>query len=156
MRRTLVLPLLLVPVVTAGCGGGDDPTVLAAAVAECEELLAPEAIEDDPNSSADDAARAEYAENAEMYEVPADLGDEDTTLFIDGTPDGATQLGEQCLYSELEISDALQTLMGQTSSMMGSQEYDENGLRYRWTYHPDNGLDTVITIDEQDYGSAQR
>jgi hypothetical protein len=29
--------------------------------------------------------------------------------------------------------------------MMGQQTAQESGLNYRWSYHPDNGLNMVIT-----------
>lgn len=123
-------------------------TVLEAAVASCEKQLTPEGIEDDPNSSADDAARRELEEIAVLLEDAAELGDNGNSLVVDGSANGETLLSEQCLYRELSVSDALRSLMERTSSMMGPQDYEENGLNYRWTYHPDNGLDTVIVIAE--------
>jgi hypothetical protein len=31
--------------------------------------------------------------------------------------------------------------------MMGTQDADNNGIHYSWSYHPDNGVNMVITVD---------
>jgi hypothetical protein len=161
VKRCLLAPLAVVAfsVLASACGGGDDAssaddgTVLEQALGSCTEQLAPE-VADDPNSSADDVERRESEAVRNIIDVIVRTGDEGETLIIDGRSDsGSTnesQLVEACVYRELDVSDALFTLMGQTSSAMGPQEYDENGLHYRWTYHPDNGLDTIVTLGEDE------
>ena len=32
--------------------------------------------------------------------------------------------------------------------MMGVQRGEDDGIHYGWSYHPDNGLNMVITLDD--------
>ena len=36
--------------------------------------------------------------------------------------------------------------MGRTTAMMGVQDAKADGVEYSWSYHPDNGVNMVITL----------
>ena len=48
----------------------------------------------------------------------------------------------------LGISDSILDSMSHTTALMGRQSATSNGFRVEWSYHPDNGLDAIFTIDE--------
>ena len=50
-----------------------------------------------------------------------------------------------CVLSELETPDAVVTMMENTTAMQGVQQASHRALDYRWTCHPDNGLELIIT-----------
>lgn len=109
-----------------GCGGGsgesgdavDEPSALEGAYEEC---------------ATDDASQ-------EMLS----LEDDGATLIVDSARSYNYDIAE-CVFESLEMSGGLNAKIGRTSAMMGAQEEVENGLEYTWTYHPDNGLDVIIT-----------
>lgn len=45
--------------------------------------------------------------------------------------------------TELGFSEALMTKMGETRSVDGRQEDENDKFRVSWTYHPDNGLEVI-------------
>lgn len=73
------------------------------------------------------------------------IGDGGHSILID-TEDGTVSLdGAECVFNELGTSDATRSQVHATTAMMGSQEVAEGDLTYRWSYHPDNGLNMTIT-----------
>lgn len=96
-------------------------------------------------------------------EVPADsLGDDGATLTLDGAGkddrklrDGefVTSTGKLpteelwCALDQIGASDAVIARMESTRALDGMQEITEDGFTYVWTYHPDNGLDIIVTDD---------
>jgi len=78
----------------------------------------------------------------------ATLGDKGTTLTLDGSgeeSDGLPFTKEQCVFKKLHITDAVTEEMGQTRALDGRQTGSWKGFKASWTYHPDDGLDIVIT-----------
>lgn len=76
------------------------------------------------------------------------LADEGHTVIADT----GSELGDfypiECLFAELKTSSALTSQMSSTTAMMGVQEASEGALTYKWSYHPDNGLNLIITESE--------
>lgn len=50
-----------------------------------------------------------------------------------------------CLFNELGTPQAIVAEMDSTTAMMGRQEAEADGINYAWSYHPDNGIDMVLT-----------
>lgn len=49
-----------------------------------------------------------------------------------------------CLLEELGTSEALRADLDATTALMGRQSAAEDGLEYRWSYHPDSGVSMTI------------
>lgn len=49
-----------------------------------------------------------------------------------------------CVLGELDTPDIVVSQMESTNSLMGMQTAEANGVVYKWSYHPDNGLDLFI------------
>ena len=77
------------------------------------------------------------------------LGDDGKTLTIDTeskyNPDGTAAV--VCTWDALGTSDALQSRMNSTNSMMGQQTATEEGLTYAWSYHPENGINMTVKAE---------
>lgn len=52
-----------------------------------------------------------------------------------------------CVMVALDVPTSVTTRMDSTTSLMGAQTGDDGSLHYQWSYHPDNGLQVVITED---------
>lgn len=130
----------------AGCGGGTAADSTAAA----EVSSAP------PEPTA-------FENVLEYCDVPADaLGDGGATLQLDGAgkDDRKFRDGEMvttagklspsdlgCALRNIGTSDAAIARMESTRAMDGMQEFSEDSFTYVWTYHPDAGLDIIVTDD---------
>jgi hypothetical protein len=79
------------------------------------------------------------------------LGDDDGTLVIDGygskDTSGMPVTDEACVLNQLRVSSAVTAQMDGTTAMQGRQTGHWSGYTASWTYHPDNGLDIIITRD---------
>lgn len=53
-----------------------------------------------------------------------------------------------CVLGALDTPKYVIKMMEGTTALMGAQKVKVDGLKYRWTYHPDNGLDLII-VDER-------
>ena len=97
------------------------------------------------------------------------LGDNDTTLMIDGKRnltdpekelikkgtlsedyhdriiEGASLDEIVCLLQFLEVPDRVIYAMDHTSSNSGRVSESWDGIEASWTYHPSNGLDIILT-----------
>lgn len=80
-----------------------------------------------------------------------ELGDDGRTLRIDTAGDGdASDTGIEyglCVLWALDIPDSVMGRIQQTTSLDGQQEGTWDGITATWTYHPDRGLDAVLTLD---------
>jgi hypothetical protein len=72
-------------------------------------------------------------------------GDEGRTLIIDTESEYGPMGGVVCVLGELRTPQAIVAQMENTTSMMGVQEADDGNLHYQFSYHPDNGINMVIT-----------
>ena len=73
------------------------------------------------------------------------LGDEGRSLIIDTGSEYGPIEGLACVLSELETSQAIVAQMESTTALMGVQEADDDSMHYQFSYHPDNGINMVIT-----------
>jgi hypothetical protein len=79
----------------------------------------------------------------------ATLGDGGRTLTLDGKGDegpGLSVLNEVCILTELDVSDAILSEMSGTRALDGRQTGSWGDINASWSYHPDNGLDIILTM----------
>ncbi len=96
------------------------------------------------------ATRLERAHASCGFEDEADTikdADDGATLIIDTQSDEGALKGLTCLFDKLGTSSAVRAQVASTTAMMGAQEGRDDGLSYRWSYHPENGLNMTITED---------
>lgn len=78
------------------------------------------------------------------------LGDGGHTLRVDmrGEDDfsGASYSDIDCVLAELEVPESVSAHIGQTTSMDGRQTEEWGDVEFSWSYHPDRGLDGVLTV----------
>lgn len=79
-----------------------------------------------------------------------ELADEGRSITFDmkGEADavGADIADIACLFSELDVPSAVMSHIDQTTSMDGRQTETWGDLTASWSYHPDRGLDGVLTL----------
>lgn len=86
---------------------------------------------------------------AEAVDSPyIDLGDDGHTLILDS--EGADSPGADIadVYIVLAALDAPESVvaqMGSTRALDGTRDATWDGMTATWTYHPDDGLDVIIT-----------
>jgi hypothetical protein len=78
------------------------------------------------------------------------LADKDHTLLIDMAGEdydsGDATMGEvQCVLGELGAPQSVLAQMGATRALDGMQTATWTGVTASWTYHPDAGLDLILT-----------
>ncbi|WP_040339719.1 hypothetical protein [Candidatus Blastococcus massiliensis] len=73
------------------------------------------------------------------------LRDGGTTIVIETRSEYGDPAGLHCVLGELDTPHAITAQMDRTTAMMGVQEAEDDGIVYSLTYHPDNGVDMVIT-----------
>lgn len=86
-----------------------------------------------------DASGVTFAEDGQSLNFD-DKGEED---FL-----GGDFADLQCIIEKLNAPSTVMARMYQTTSSMGVQEADWDGISVSWTYHPDRGLDANIEIIE--------
>lgn len=142
----------LLPVATGAAGVligaglvGGITALRAAAEVRAEEAAAEEAR----------AARAAVIPDAvETCEVTGSDGivvaDEGRSLTFDMKGDddisGADITDIVCVFTALDMLSAVVSHMDQTTSMDGRQSETWGDLTVSWSYHPDRGLDGVLTV----------
>lgn len=92
-----------------------------------------------------------YADCKLESAVGISLRDKGRTITFDnkGEEDliGAEYLDILCLFTSLEMPSSITSHIGQTTSMDGRQSESWDGKTVSWSYHPDRGLDGVLTLD---------
>ncbi len=53
-----------------------------------------------------------------------------------------------CVLGALDTPKYVIKMMNGTTALMGIQKIKIDGLKYRWSYHPDNGFDVIIIDTE--------
>ncbi|MCW3817887.1 hypothetical protein ONA91_25895 [Micromonospora sp. DR5-3] len=79
------------------------------------------------------------------------LGDGGGTLTLHG--DGKESSGLsfstlECYWSELKMPDSVKQEVLATRALDGRQSGDWDGIHASWSYHPDSGLQMVITVTD--------
>lgn len=78
-----------------------------------------------------------------------EIEDEGSTLLIDGAGKyGMTIEDLVCLLAEIDTPSSTIALIDSTRALDGRQEDSWDGIQAQWTYHPDNGLDMVLTLED--------
>ncbi|MGO2634635.1 MAG: hypothetical protein ACTII7_10220 [Galactobacter sp.] len=70
----------------------------------------------------------------------------------DFTADGITYDDVTCLFEKTGARDSMMDKIGQTRALDGRQEDAWGGFKASWTYHPDDGLNLVIEIQDAPVG----
>lgn len=101
---------------------------------------------------ANDQPAAVLVDAAEACGSPDGVTIEDggTTLAFDHRGEdeytGGDITGIMCVFTELGMPSRISTHMGQTTSMDGRQTASWDGWEIQWSYHPDRGMDGVVTV----------
>jgi hypothetical protein len=79
-----------------------------------------------------------------------EVADEGQSMILDGPPDSSANSDEfitdlACVIEALNMPEYVVHNMENTTSLMGLQEATWDGIHAQWSYHPDNGLDLVLT-----------
>ncbi|MFD6949551.1 hypothetical protein A6A08_07600 [Nocardiopsis sp. TSRI0078] len=78
------------------------------------------------------------------------LGDDGRSLDLDhrGEGDAAGLTTDQlhCVLDELEAPDRVISRMQRTRALDGHQTDEWSGVEASWIYHPDTGLDVLLTL----------
>lgn len=69
---------------------------------------------------------------------PLDFGD----YITDGSDDAI-----QNINADLGFPDSVYAQMCSTRALDGTQEYEKNGINVSWTFHPDNGLEVIYSVE---------
>lgn len=105
----------------------------------------------------DSAARSdvlsEVVEACDLTAAPGiNLADEGRSITFDmkGEEDtsGADLPDITCLFSQLDMTSAVLSHIDQTTSMDGRQTETWKTFSVSWSYHPDRGLDGVLTVTD--------
>ncbi|MEH0844951.1 hypothetical protein V6U81_21440 [Micromonospora sp. CPCC 205711] len=81
----------------------------------------------------------------------AELGDEGKTLTLRG--DGKEAFGLsystlECYWSELDMPDSVKAEVGATRALDGRQAGAWGDIHASWSYHPDSGLQMILTLSD--------
>jgi hypothetical protein len=77
-----------------------------------------------------------------------ELADNGATIIVDTGSEYGSTAGMDCVLDELGTPQSILAQLGNTTAMMGTQQADHDGVHYSWSYHPDNGVNMVITRGE--------
>lgn len=78
------------------------------------------------------------------------LDEDGKGLFLDGDGKESPGLSIEdtvCLLRALEIPPSVTSRMSNTTSLMGQQVADWDGITAMWTYHPNVGLDISLDLE---------
>jgi len=135
---------ILITLATSGCGGGSGDggsesssgskdTVFETAYTKCTDGDFINALSDEPVWKVEEQI-------PEFFQV----ADEGKTFIANGVKsDMVGFLG--CFLTEFDTPQAIVAAMDATTSMMGRQEQSDGDMSYQWTYHPDNGMNLIVT-----------
>ena len=73
------------------------------------------------------------------------LEDDGAMIVVDTGSQNGDAAGLNCVLSMLGTPGSIQAQIGRTTATMAAQEAEHEGVRYSWSYSPDNGVDLVIT-----------
>jgi uncharacterized protein HemX len=98
--------------------------------------------------AASDERLSEAYQACHFRDDTLELGDDGETIVIDTRSEYGSVDGMQCVLAELDTPESIEAAIGRTTSLMGLQSDDHDGLDYSWSYHPDNGVNMVITLQD--------
>jgi hypothetical protein len=124
-----------------GRGSGKRAAIEAAAAAASSSAAA---------SSAAKESRLEEAYHGCHGADPGsnlELTDGGQTIVVDTGSKYGDTTGMNCVLITLETPQSIEAQIRSTTAMMGLQDAEHDGLQYSWSYHPDNGVNMVITAE---------
>jgi hypothetical protein len=133
---------------------------VAATQREAEEKAAAIQEEADEEAAAEEAAATEAARRKLLPDAVRSCGlaasivqDAGTSVFLNSEGDsygsGDLSLGDLvCVLVALDTPDAVTNHMSNTRPLDGTQSDTWDDFSATWTYHPDNGLDVILTLTE--------
>jgi hypothetical protein len=79
--------------------------------------------------------------------------DDGATLILDmlGGDPGSGIYGYsdiECVLKELDVPASVLTSMNSTRALDGRQRGDWDGINAEWSFHPDDGLDVILTLED--------
>lgn len=115
-----------------------------AVTAAVAALLAAGCSVDEKVSPVDQAAK-------ECARFSADFTAEPGSVVIDSSSEYDTDslAALVCVMDALGTPSIVNEQMMGTNSLMGMQSVTEDGVSYKWSFHPDNGLDVYIEDVEE-------
>jgi len=148
MRIVTMTATALLLAVTAACSSDDGEAAEPLSQWEKEQAVERTAIRDAADACVNSVEYASWP-----FEDYVILGDGDLTATIThptsgdiGTLEGYDQVKAlECFLDELDVTDAIDSQMSQTTAMMGRQEAEWGDFEISWSYHPDSGVAAVVT-----------
>jgi len=111
------------------------------------EAAAPSAWEQEQAASASPFKSAQR--RCDEFQEGTKIADGGKTLIIDGageeTTAGLSVTSLECLVKELGMPESVKAQMFDTRALDGRQTGTWPGFSASWSYHPDDGMDVVIT-----------
>ena len=132
--------MLLLALVT-GCGGGDPAEPSAAKAKDVSASASASSPSVPPLQSAYDLCTGRYPAAASTLTA----GDAGQTLIVDTGSEYGELDGVLCVFDQLATPESVTAAVSSTTAMMGTQDAEVAGYHYSWSYHPDNGLNMIIT-----------
>jgi hypothetical protein len=135
----------VVLILAAGAGGyaiGHNAASSADAAAASASAAAASSSADGRLRTAFDACRAEDSKNTMQ------LDDDGATIVVDTGSKYGSIAGVTCVWSHLNTPSSVTAKVASTTAMQGQQSATQDGIGYSWSYHPDNGLNMVITLSD--------
>lgn len=75
-------------------------------------------------------------------------GDGGDSIIVDTGSKYGSVVGMNCVLSALKTPASIKASIGNTTALMGSRDAEHDGISYSWSYHPDNGVNMVITYQD--------
>jgi hypothetical protein len=92
-------------------------------------------------TSCSDSVEADYVE---AYESMFVLSDNGNTLTIEGLT-GIDDPYTSCVMKELKMPQSVEDQIGMTRALDGTQTASWDNITAKWTFHPDDGLNMILT-----------
>ena len=95
----------------------------------------------------------ERADDQSSVPTYAQVGDDGKSLTLDGPDENSDQLVPAITFTECALAgvhrpDYVWSQMQNTTSLMGQQSATWDNLQATWSYHPDNGFDVVLHVND--------
>lgn len=125
--------------------------VIVVAAATWVALAGPSTIEGRPAAASEYYTAPTVLERAVAECSGGEIRDDGDTLVLDMYAGsygvgGAEYEDIMCFLGELDAPASVTTRMESTRALDGMQSWQWDDLEASWTYHPDDGLDIIITI----------
>lgn len=134
--------------------------VVLLALAACGESTPATGLDPSPSAPTEVPSAIETAQanceqqvavgNSWAMQPPGELLDGGEAISLSSDFGEDTIDGIVCIFAELDLPDSIIARMDRTRALDGMQEAQWPGFAASWTYHPDDGLNVIITEEEGD------